>query len=104
MFPLIGDIAFTGWPDGGPQYRVDLVNDTTDPLDFTLCLDDCESTGKTESVDPGESYRTLGDSDPNWWLVTDEQGRIRGCFKIDFDPSDDGKDLLASQLVPCPKG
>ncbi len=52
-----------GWD--GETYRVDLVNDTTQPLQFVLCVDDdCQSLDKTEHVDPGESHGAIGDEDP----------------------------------------
>lgn len=101
---LIGALANEIEPGHGPHYGVDLVNDTTEPLEFMLCTDDeCEAFAAKQTVAPGNSYPIVAEpGEPAWWLAQDEKGNVRGCFRIDFDLSGNGIDLLTSQLQPCP--
>ena len=101
----LDNLAYMIDPNGGPNVGVDLVNDTPDVLRFALCSrDNCNKVATSEVVQPGDSHRvTTEPDDPAWWMVTDMAGKGRGCFHLDIDLADRGKDFLATRLETCPR-
>ena len=96
------DLGNLSWE--GETFTVDLVNDTTEPLQFLQCADDyCESFARAKRVDPRESHPIAGTVDVlSWWQVQDEAGHVLGCFRIDFSQRPRGLELRASELRSCP--
>ena len=93
----------------GDTFRIHLVNDTEQQLEYRMCRStNCDSPRTSSLVDPGDSLAVTGVVGvPNWWQVRDTAGNVQGCFSLLYDerPVFDERpdlDLTTADLEACP--
>jgi hypothetical protein len=89
----------------GDTFRMDLTNDTQEPLEFRLCSADCNRFHLESRIEPGKHRPTnFAVGILSYWQVQDEEGAVLGCFRI-YEP-DERPELrvlyVSKDLVPCP--
>lgn len=104
---FIGLLAALGFTDPTEQaFSVTLRNDTSSVLMLRQCDVDCTSFHSVFQLAPGRTaaVNTSSWGADNWWMVSDENGRVLGCVDLLFDHKASGVVVDLSGYGPCPRG
>lgn len=86
------------------SFSVTLRNDTSSLVVLKQCDVDCTSFHSVFRLAPGRTapVNTSSWGADNWWVVTDESGKTRGCLDLPFYRKATGVVVDVSGYGPCP--